>query len=63
MAISERIGAEHEETTMTALAATTMTNLTIRPFRINVPEEELVELRRRIAAARLPERESVDDQS
>ena len=35
----------------------------IRPFRINVPEEELVDLRRRIAATRWPERETVTDQS
>jgi pimeloyl-ACP methyl ester carboxylesterase len=35
----------------------------IRPFSINVPEEELVELRRRIAATRWPEKETVADQS
>jgi pimeloyl-ACP methyl ester carboxylesterase len=35
----------------------------IRPFRIEVPEEELAELRRRIAVARLPSRELVDDRS
>jgi pimeloyl-ACP methyl ester carboxylesterase len=35
----------------------------IRPFQIDVPEEELVELRRRIAATRWPERELVNDQS
>src|SRR5947199_425277 len=35
----------------------------IRPFRINVPEEYLVELRRRIAATRWPEKETVADQS
>ena len=33
----------------------------IRPFRVNVPEAELVELRRRIVATRLPERETVTD--
>jgi pimeloyl-ACP methyl ester carboxylesterase len=36
---------------------------TIRPFRVNVPEEQLVDLRRRIAATRLPEKETVADQS
>ena len=36
---------------------------TIRPFHIDVPEEELVELRRRIAATRWPDRETVDDRS
>ena len=33
----------------------------IRPFRVNVPEEELAELRRRINATRWPERETVAD--
>lgn len=35
----------------------------IRPFRVNVPEEQLVGLRRRIAATRWPDRETVSDQS
>jgi pimeloyl-ACP methyl ester carboxylesterase len=35
----------------------------IRPFSINVPEEELVDLRRRILATRWPERETVKDAS
>ncbi|MGY8662801.1 epoxide hydrolase family protein [Bradyrhizobium sp. UFLA05-109] len=35
----------------------------IRPFHINVPEEQLVDLRRRIAATRWPEREIVEDTS
>lgn len=33
----------------------------IRPFRVNVPEPELAELRRRVAAARFPEKETVSD--
>jgi pimeloyl-ACP methyl ester carboxylesterase len=33
----------------------------IRPFRVNVPEAELTELRRRINATRFPERETVTD--
>jgi pimeloyl-ACP methyl ester carboxylesterase len=36
---------------------------TIRPFRVDVPETELEDLRRRIAATRWPERETVADQS
>jgi pimeloyl-ACP methyl ester carboxylesterase len=36
---------------------------TIRPFKINVPEEQVVDLRRRIAATRWPDRETVADQS
>jgi pimeloyl-ACP methyl ester carboxylesterase len=35
----------------------------IRPFRVNVPEAELTELRRRIKATRWPERETVTDAS
>jgi len=36
---------------------------TIRPFHIEVPEEQLVDLRRRIATTRWPDRETVDDRS
>jgi len=35
----------------------------IRPFRVNVPKAELVDLRRRIAATRWPDRETVNDRS
>ena len=35
----------------------------IRPFRNNVPEAELTELRRRINATKWPERETVTDAS
>ncbi len=40
-----------------------MTHPEVRPFRIDVPEEELVDLRQRIAATRWPEKEPVEDQS
>src|SRR5262249_32269352 len=33
----------------------------IRPFRVNVPDAELVELRRRITATRWPARETVNE--
>jgi hypothetical protein len=46
-----------------ASAAPPSNNLDIRPFRVNVPEEELTELRRRIKATRWPERETVTDAS
>src|SRR5215211_7380895 len=36
---------------------------TVRPFHVEVPEEVLVELRRRIAATRWPEKETVTDAS
>ncbi len=35
----------------------------VRPLCIDVPEEDLVELRRRIAETRRPEKETVADQS
>jgi pimeloyl-ACP methyl ester carboxylesterase len=35
----------------------------VRPFKINVPEEALADLNRRIAATRWPDRETVKDQS
>jgi hypothetical protein len=40
-----------------------MTHLAVRPFGIDAPEEELVELRRRVVATRWPDRETVTDQS
>src|SRR5260370_33227139 len=35
----------------------------IRPFHVNVPEEDLTELRRRVQATKWPERETVTDAS
>src|SRR5215467_1812582 len=42
---------------------TTMTDVTIRPFQFRVPDEALVDLRRRLAATRWPEKETVADTS
>ena len=42
---------------------TSTSDTNIRPFRVNVPEEQLADLRRRIAATRWPERETVADES
>ena len=33
----------------------------LRPFRVQIPEAELTELRRRVQMTRLPERETVSD--
>jgi pimeloyl-ACP methyl ester carboxylesterase len=44
-------------------STTTAERNAIHPFRINVPEADLTELRRRINATRFPEREMVADQS
>ncbi|MFL6411812.1 MAG: epoxide hydrolase N-terminal domain-containing protein, partial [Nitrososphaeraceae archaeon] len=46
-----------------ASAAPPGNNLGIRSFRVNVPEAELTELRRRVSATRWPERETVTDVS
>jgi pimeloyl-ACP methyl ester carboxylesterase len=45
------------------MSSTVETATEIRPFRVDIPEEELAELRRRIAAARWPSRELVADRS
>src|SRR5207344_1097755 len=39
------------------------TAIDIHPFRVEIPEEELAELRRRIEATRWPNKELVDDRS
>jgi pimeloyl-ACP methyl ester carboxylesterase len=44
-------------------AAAENNDTAIRPFRVNIPEKELVELRRRIAATRWPSKELVGDRS
>ena len=44
-------------------AETSMARTEVRPFRIDVPEEDLVDLRRRIAATQWPEKETVADES
>src|SRR5215467_12130434 len=48
-----------ESTSTAAMNADTA----IRPFRVDIADEAIVDLRRRIAAWRPPEREPVDDQS
>src|SRR5580693_4622354 len=35
----------------------------VRPFRVNFPDAELADMRRRISATRWPDRETVTDQS
>ena len=45
------------------MAQDTRTPSEVRPFQVDVPQEELDELRRRIAATQWPEKETVDDSS
>ncbi len=45
------------------MSTTVDTGIDIRPFHVEIPEEELAELRRRIAATRWPSKELVADRS
>ncbi len=45
------------------MSTTVQTTTDIRPFHVDIPEEELAELRRRIAATRWPNKELVADRS
>jgi hypothetical protein len=45
------------------MGAATETAPDIRTFRVEIPEEELAELRRRIGATRWPSKELVEDRS
>ena len=45
------------------MSSTIETATNIRPFHVDVPDEALEDLRRRIAATNWPERETVTDQS
>jgi pimeloyl-ACP methyl ester carboxylesterase len=56
-----RVQRSHKETTATMSADTT--SAAIRPFRAEIPESAVVDLRRRVTATRWPDRETVDDQS
>ena len=47
----------------TAMSARAAEDNRIRPFHINIPEKALVDLHRRLAATRWPERETVTDES
>src|SRR5262249_38326020 len=50
----------HAQQTATSLANG---DQSIRPFRVHVPDEEIVDLRKRLAATRWPDQETVSDQS
>jgi len=60
VAISAAVGAV---SLLSAHTAVTAESNAIRPFRIDLPEAELIDLRRRIAVTRWPDRETVNDQS
>ena len=56
-----------ETTTISAAAATLAAGETndtvIRPFRVNVPDADLADLKRRLTTTRWPDQETVADQS
>src|ERR1051326_223919 len=54
------VGDEHREVVM---SSTGETATGIRPFHVDIPEEKLTDLRRRIEATQWPEKETVADQS
>jgi hypothetical protein len=49
--------------TGTSLSTEAQTSEAIRPFRVNVPENKLVDLKRRILATQWPEQELVKDET
>ena len=61
VACSSSAPAAENRTTAAPAAATTKD--AVRPFRVQVPESELVDLRQRIAETRWPDRETVADRS
>ena len=48
---------------MSAAAASTIVATDLRPFHVDVPEETISDLRRRILGTRLPDKETVEDQT
>ena len=55
---SRELAAKEAVMTTTKLA-NVVESTAIRPFQVNVPEADLTDLRRRIVATRLPEKETV----
>jgi pimeloyl-ACP methyl ester carboxylesterase len=45
------------------MSSTVETAIEIRPFQVEIPDEEIADLRRRVAATRLPSKELVEDRS
>src|SRR5215510_4117502 len=50
-----------KEAVMTTTKPANVESAAIRPLQVNVPEADFVDLRRRIVATRLPEKETVSD--
>ncbi|HWY73645.1 MAG TPA: epoxide hydrolase N-terminal domain-containing protein, partial [Burkholderiaceae bacterium] len=63
LTIDKRPGGREREDTIMSDTTTASGESAVRPFRIEVPQGEIDELRRRINAARWPTRELVTDRS
>jgi hypothetical protein len=50
-------------TTSTACTGSAQDTAAIRPFRVDVPQADVDEMRRRLAATRWPDRETVSDRT
>jgi pimeloyl-ACP methyl ester carboxylesterase len=57
------VEAVDEDRRQRTAAAGSATSDAVRPFRVNIPDEALVDLRERLAMTRLPEKETVADQT
>ena len=63
VAVACPLAAAHAAPAAAAPESPTSADTRVRPYRVHVPERELVELRRRIAQTRWPDRETVADTS
>jgi pimeloyl-ACP methyl ester carboxylesterase len=64
LSLSAIAGAAHAEAPVSAMAsAQSNEDKSIHPFRVDIPEEQLLDLRRRVLATRWPDKETVPDQS
>src|SRR5579863_6143577 len=61
--LSGASGAHSAVVSESTQASSSAASDTIRPFRINVPEEALADLRKRVQATRWPDKETVADRS
>src|SRR5215468_7224592 len=61
MSNRNREPAAKEAVMTTTKLAEVLESAAIRPFHVNVPEADLIDMRRRVVATRLPEKETVSD--
>src|SRR5262245_40606088 len=59
----QNYGSKRSKTTDVTSGDEIIQNAAIRAFRVNIPEKELADLRRRLVETRWPDKETVDDRS